>query len=41
MKGNCYKMIEEWDSKIRIFLNMLGYDWKIKGNKVKLYVKNY
>lgn len=41
MKGNCYKMIEEWDTKIRIILNMLGYDWKIKGNKVKLYVKNY
>jgi len=41
MYADCYKMIDEWDSKIRIFLNMLGYDWKIKGNKVKLYVKNY
>lgn len=41
LNGNCYKMVEEWDGKIRIFLNRLGYDWKIKGNKVILYVKDY
>ena len=40
LHGDCYKMVDEWDSKIRAFLNMLGFDWKIKGNKVKLYVKN-
>ena len=41
INADCYKMLDEWDEKIRIFLNLLGYDWKIKGNKVKLYVKNY
>ena len=40
INADCYKMLDEWDEKIRIFLNLLGYDWKIKGNKVKLYVKN-
>lgn len=41
LNANCYKMLEEWDEKIRVFLNSLGYDWKIKGNKVKLYVKDF
>lgn len=40
IKGDCYKMIHEWDEKVRVFLNSLGYDWNIKRNKVKLYVKN-
>lgn len=40
INADCYKMLDEWDERIRIFLNLLGYDWKIEGNKVKLYVKN-
>ena len=41
LSGDCYKMIAEWDDKIKAFLNSLGYDWKIKGNKVKLYVTDF
>lgn len=41
LSGDCYKMIAEWDDKIKVFLNSLGYDWKIKGNKVKLYVTDF
>lgn len=41
MSGDCYKMVSEWDGKIEAFLNSLGYGWKIKGNKVKLYVKDF
>ena len=41
LSGDCYKMVAEWDGKIEAFLNSLGYGWKIKGNKVKLYVKDF
>lgn len=39
--ADCYKLLQEWDETVRLFLNTLGYDCKIKGNKVSLYVKNY
>lgn len=41
LSGDCYKIVAEWDGKIEAFLNSLGYRWKIKGNKVKLYVKDF
>ena len=40
LKGDCYRMVKEWDGNIREFINAFGYDWKIKGNKVILYVKD-
>lgn len=40
LNGDCYRMVEEWDEKIGKFINMFGYEWKFKGNKVILYVKD-
>lgn len=40
LRGDCYKMVTEWDLKVQEFLNDLGYDCKFKMNKVEIYVKN-
>lgn len=40
LQGDCYKLIMEWDQWVKSFINEHGYTWKIKGNKVALYVKN-
>ena len=39
--ADCHKLLEEWDETVKLFLNTLGYNCKIKGNKVSLYAKNY